>query len=142
MPVTLHTIGPGEEALLTPILPGVFDNPVDPETARAFLANPDNHLIVAREDGAIAGFVSATRLIHPDKPGGELFVQEIGVAPPCQRRGIATQLMRALFEAARAQGCKLAWLAVDTDNAAALAFYRSLGGGSAERQFHIDFDLG
>ncbi|WP_421791084.1 GNAT family N-acetyltransferase [Hyphobacterium sp.] len=140
-PFTLQTLKAGEADQLSPLAPDVFDNPIDPATARAFLANPDNRLIVARDGELIIGFVSATRLIHPDKPGGELFIQEVGTAPDYQRKGVASALMRALFEEARAMGCKLAWLAVDTDNEGALAFYEAIGGKPPERQFHIDFDL-
>ncbi|WP_421787308.1 GNAT family N-acetyltransferase [Hyphobacterium sp.] len=142
MPFTIHPLHPGDEAHLTPITDGVFDNLIDADASRDYLANPDNHLIVARDGESIVGFVSATRQIHPDKPAGELFIQEIGVAPTHRRQGIATALMRALFEEARAGGCTLAWLAVDPDDAAALAFYKSLGGKAPEKQLHVDFDLG
>jgi ribosomal protein S18 acetylase RimI-like enzyme len=142
-------LGPGEAGRLARVAPDVFDNAIDPAAAAAYLANPDNVLIVARETGAgdgddegcVVGFVSATRTIHPDKPEGEMFVNELSTAPGWRRRGIATALMRHLFGTARELGCAVAWLAVDPDNAAALAFYRSLGGAAPEPQLHIDFRL-
>lgn len=136
----IQSLKPGEERQLAPIAPGVFDNPIDLETAREFLANPDNRLIVARDGETIIGFVSATRLVHPDKPGGELYIQELGTAPDYQRRGVARALMRALFKEGKDMGCKLAWLAVDPGNEGALAFYKAIGGKPPETQIHIDFE--
>lgn len=92
-------------------------------------------------NGLVVGFVSAVRMFHPDKEKPELFINEIGVAPEYRRRGIGKALIKAVIEEAKKAGCRLAWLAVDEDNKAALALYRSAGGKPPEKQIHIDFDL-
>jgi len=63
---------------------------------------------------------------HPDK-GTEMFVYELGVAPFARKRGIATELVRALAALAQSRSCYGMWVAVDVDNAAALATYRRAG---------------
>lgn len=93
-------------------------------------------------DGLVVGFVSAVRMHHPDKEKPELFINEIGVAPEYRRQGVGKALLKAMLVEAKKAGCRLVWLAVDEDNKAALALYRSAGGKAPEKQIHIDFDLG
>ncbi|WP_394830593.1 GNAT family N-acetyltransferase [Pendulispora rubella] len=50
----------------------------------------------------------------------------IEVDPAHRRRGLAQAIMRALLEAAAAQGAENAYLQVETDNTAALALYERL----------------
>ncbi|MEZ5557931.1 MAG: GNAT family N-acetyltransferase [Pseudomonadales bacterium] len=61
---------------------------------RRYLARPDHLMFVAIADGCVIGQVLAVVRYHPDKPT-ELYVDDLGVAPEHQRRGIATRLMRA-----------------------------------------------
>jgi aminoglycoside 6'-N-acetyltransferase I len=44
------------------------------------------------------------------------------------RQGIGKRLMRAILAEAKAAGCREAWLGTETDNAGALALYRSVMG--------------
>jgi aminoglycoside 6'-N-acetyltransferase I len=63
--------------------------------------------------------------MHPDK-GPEFFVNEVGVGDAWLRQGIGKRLMRAILAEAKAAGCREAWLGTETDNAEALALYRSV----------------
>jgi ribosomal protein S18 acetylase RimI-like enzyme/energy-coupling factor transporter ATP-binding protein EcfA2 len=132
--LTLHDV-----ALVSRVAPEVFDGPVRPERSRAFLEDPRHHLIVAIDADQVVGFVSAVDYVHPDK-APELWINEMGVAPPYQRRGIGRRLLRAMLDHARAIGCVKAWLATEEGNAAARNLYESLG-GDGERQLIYTFAL-
>lgn len=104
----------------------VFDEPVNPGWARTFLEDPRHHLVVAIEDGRIVGFASGVHTIHPDKPT-EMFVNEIGVAPRLQRRGIGRALLQRLLQHAADLRCEAAWVLAEGDDENANAFYQSFG---------------
>jgi ribosomal protein S18 acetylase RimI-like enzyme len=113
--------------VLCAVADGLFDNPVDPDQAAAFLADPANLMVLAMAREQAVGMTSATVLRHPDKPP-ILFIQEVGVREAFQRRGIArAMLARALAEGQR-RGCTAAWVATEGDNGPALALYRAIGG--------------
>jgi aminoglycoside 6'-N-acetyltransferase I len=119
-------------ALLDSLAPDVFDNPVDPTSLQAFLADPRHVLIVALDGDAVVGMATAFEYFHPDKPP-QMFINEVGVAPPHQRRGVGRKLVEAMLLEARTRGCSTAWVATDEDNAAARALYACVR-GSAEPQ--------
>nr|WP_255714061.1 GNAT family N-acetyltransferase [Pelagibacterium xiamenense] len=132
-------MGQDDLPLLLSAGPDVFDNPIDPELARAYLANRDYLIVLAVEDGAVVGMASGLFYIHPDKPR-EFFINEVGVAESHQRRGIGKAVLSALIDAAKAGGARYAWLGTETDNHPARALYRSLG-GREEIMALYDFDL-
>ncbi|MCX4974364.1 GNAT family N-acetyltransferase [Streptomyces sp. NBC_00620] len=105
----------------------LFDQPVRPEWAQRFLAAQGHHLFLAYEDEGPVGFVSGVETLHPDK-GNEMFLYELAVAEPFQRRGIGRALIRTLAAVARECGCYGMWVGVDTGNDVALAAYRSADG--------------
>ena len=82
----------------------------------------------AEVDGTavVVGMISGVETTHPDK-GTEMFLYELGVAPSARKRGVATELVRALAALAETRGCYGMWVAVDVDNVAALATYRRAG---------------
>lgn len=57
-----------------------------------------------------------------------MFINEVGVAPSHQRRGIASELIARLLAHGRALGCTEAWVAADEDNTPARALYAKSGG--------------
>ena len=76
-------------------------------------------------DGRLVGNVS----IYPThKPYRNTWIiANVGVHPDYQKRGIATQLMRASMDTVRARGGERAILQVDVENAAARRVYSRLG---------------
>jgi GNAT superfamily N-acetyltransferase len=118
----------------------VFDDPVDAALAAEFLADPRHHLALAIEDGRIVGMASGVHYVHPDK-APELWVNEVGVAPAAQGRGIGRRVLRVLLDHGRALGCHEAWLLTDDSNAPARRMYAAAGGRES-RQLMITFDLG
>lgn len=123
----IKILGPTDDQLLRHVAPGVFDNDVNQELSIEFLNDARHHIAVAIEQGVVIGFVSAVDYVHPDKPA-ELWVNELAVAPPYQRQGIAKQLLQEIFRVGLELGCKEAWVLTDRSNQAAMKTYSSAGG--------------
>lgn len=126
-PTQIKVLQRGDETILMNVAPEVFDNPPVEELAKEFLADPRHHIVVAIDDGLVAGFASGVHYIHPDKPP-ELWINEVGLAPTHRARGLGKALLRALFEVGRAHQCTTAWVLTYRSNAAAVALYTSVGG--------------
>ena len=124
--VEIRLLGAGDASVLERVGDGVFDGPVLPRWTGEFLADRRHHLIVARLDGEVVGMITAVDYVHPDKPP-QLWINEVGVAPSHQRRGIARRLLDAMLDHGRALGCTEAWLGTENDNTAARGLYESAG---------------
>lgn len=129
-----------DASVLDNVAEDVFDNPIDLRSTAEFLADPHHHLCVAVEAGVVIGFASAVRYIHPDKPP-ELWINEVGVAPPFHRRGVAKAIVARLLALAKQLGCVEAWVLTDEDNTAARALYRSAGGTETPAGVMVTFEL-
>ena len=127
MPLEIHILGGGDAARRAHVTPGLFDHAVDTQLCQQFLSDPRHHLAVAVDDGVIVGMASAVHYVHPDKPP-ELWVNEVGVAPSHQRRGIGRALLEALFARGRELGCREAWVLTDDANTATRGLYAATGG--------------
>jgi aminoglycoside 6'-N-acetyltransferase I len=132
----------GDEAVLSNVDGELFDAPVQADLIAQFLDDPRHHIAVARFAGRVVGFASGVHYVHPDKPA-ELWVNEVGVVPKHQGKGIGRLLLASLFDSARSVGCRQAWVLTDRSNARACKLYRSLGGQEASRrpvmfEFRID----
>lgn len=144
MTITVRLLGPSDGAVLRAVAPDVFDDPVDPRWSTEFLADPRHHLAVAidqADGGWVVGMASAVHYVHPDKPP-ELWINEVGVSPSHQGRGIATRLLRALLDHARTLGCVQAWVLTERDNTVAQRLYAGAGGAVADsRPVMYEFDI-
>ena len=127
MSIEIRLLGPDDLGAFDHVADGVFDHQVDPGLAREFLADSRHHMVVAIEDGVVVGMGSAVDYIHPDKPR-QLWINEMGVAPSHQRRGIGKQILAALLSHGRAIGCTEAWLGTELHNEPARRLYESAGG--------------
>lgn len=58
---------------------------------------------------------------------GVLYLAHLSIAPPWQRRGIATRFVQAQLEGARSAGYRVLALDVEEENVSAQALYRRLG---------------
>ena len=123
-----------EAALLDHVAPDVFDDPIVPQALQKFLASPHHHLAVAIAEGMVVGFASAVQYVHPDKPRPELWVNEVGVSPAHQNRGIGKALMQALLDFARSAGCAEAWVLTERNNQPAMKLYRAVGGEEEQEE--------
>ena len=120
-------IGPDNLDLLLSVPEGIFDGPVRPDQARAFVEDAGHLLLLALDAKKPVGFASAVINLHPDKDP-ILFISEVGVIETHRRQGIARQLMNHMIELAGQHGCQGIWLATEGDNAPARGLYQSLQG--------------
>jgi GNAT superfamily N-acetyltransferase len=139
MSVEIRLLTEADAPLLLRAAEGVFDNAVVPSLSAEFLADPRHSLCAAIDDGAVVGFASAVRYVHPDKPS-ELWINEAGVAPSHQRRGLAKAILAELLAAAKREGCGEAWVLTD-DNAPARALYAAVGGEEKTGVVMVTFKL-
>jgi ribosomal protein S18 acetylase RimI-like enzyme len=125
---------PEEASILQNVAPDVFDDPIVPAGVLEFFRSPDHHLAVAIENGMVVGFASAVRYFHPDKARPELWVNEVGVAPSHQNRGVGKAIMNALLEFARHAGCAEAWVLTERNNQPAMGLYKAAGGEEEQEE--------
>src|SRR5690606_24980141 len=78
-------------------------------------------------DGKLVGNVSVYPARWPDNQQHVWIIANVGVHPDYQRRGIATQLMRAALDMVRHKGGHMAVLQVDSENVNAQSIYTRLG---------------
>jgi ribosomal protein S18 acetylase RimI-like enzyme len=138
MAIDIRLLGSGDGAVLSRVAPGVFDHPIEPSWADEFLRDPRLHIAVALESDLVVGFASGVHYLHPDKPA-ELFVNEVGVAPSHQGRGLGHQVLSALLAYARLLGCQQAWVLTSRTNHAALRLYASVGGREDDTEEQVMF---
>jgi len=123
--VTIGALTPADADRCAELEAQLFDGD-DPWPAAAFnreLASTNNHYVCARSaDGVLVGYAGISRLGR--RPPFEYEVHTIGVDPAFQGQGIGRRLLNELLEFA---GGGVVYLEVRTDNAAAIALYRSVG---------------
>ena len=127
MTLEIIVLAPGDHAMLNNVAPGVFDNSPDPTLVAQFLGDHRHHMAVAIDRGQVVGFASGVHYVHPDKPP-EMWINEVGIAPSHQGRGLGKAIMQTLLQRAKAVGCREAWVLTDRSNHAAMRLYASAGG--------------
>jgi len=112
------------------------------EQARAWLAKiaayPNYKLYVADDDGAIVGtfaLLVMDNLAHRGAPSG--IVEDVGVAPALQGRGIGKLMMEHAMRVCAAAGCYKLVLSSNARRRSAHAFYASLGFEEHGKSFHV-----
>ena len=95
----------------------------DPQVVRAELEHDDVWWDVVRENGTIVGYASTLRGAAP----GELKLDKLYVHPERQRRGYGGMLIAEARRRASALGLSTLTLAVNKNNAAAIAAYLKHG---------------
>jgi ribosomal protein S18 acetylase RimI-like enzyme len=139
--LTIKSLSTADLHLLMNAAEDVFDNPVDEAFAREFLDDPRHHIVAAVSEDRVVGFASAVHYIHPDKPP-ELWINEVGVAPSHQGRGIGRAIMQEILKLGQELGCKSAWVLTDRGNEPANRLYLSAGGKTGgEETVMYEFDL-
>lgn len=123
----VRLLGPDDLSALREIAAGVFDHAVSARWSAEFFADPRHHLAVALENSVVVGMASAVHYVHPDKPP-QLWINEIGVAPPYHGRGIGRHLLERLLRLGTELECTEAWVLTDRTNVAAQRLYESVGG--------------
>lgn len=107
----------------TTVRPGFFTR----DTAAAFLSDDRNWLFAAIDGTSVVGFAYGYSLLRPDGRT-MLYIHEVGVTESRRRQGVASAMLRALFDRCRADGICRCFLFTQAENMPANALYRSLGG--------------
>ena len=115
----------GDAAVLDRIAEDVFDEPVRPDRLAAYLADPGHIMLVAVSDGIVIGQCAAVVHRHPDKVA-ELYIDEVGVTPAVQRKGIARAMVERMLAIGKELGCGEAWVGTEPDNLPARGLYERL----------------
>ena len=116
---------PSHARLFDAVHEDVFDGPIIPDCLTSFLADPKQHIVVAMDGPVMVGMCSGMHHHHPDKHP-DMWVNELSVAEPWRRQGLATQLIRALRAHGHHLGCREIWVVADPTDMAE-GFYTSLG---------------
>lgn len=125
MSIRITPVSRASQLLGSKIAADVFDAPLHEARLRAFLADARHFMVIAIEQDLVVGQARAIVHLHPDEPD-ELYIDNLGVSPGHQRRGIARKLMQALFDWGKERGCIELWLGTEGDNESGLGFYRAL----------------
>jgi tRNA threonylcarbamoyladenosine biosynthesis protein TsaB len=122
--ITIEKLTRADVARCVELEAQLFDGD-DPWPASAFLSEMSsrhNHYVAARAGDKLVGYAGIARLgLFPPH---EYEVHTIGVDPAYQGQGVGRRLLAALLDFA---GRGVIYLEVRTDNAAAIALYRSAG---------------
>ncbi len=118
-------LSPENAGPLDRVADDVFDEPVRPDRLAAYLAEPGHIMLVALSGGIVVGQCAGVVHRHPDKVT-ELYLDEVGVAPAFQRKGIARALVERMFAIGRELGCGEAWVGTEPDNLPARGLYERL----------------
>jgi GNAT superfamily N-acetyltransferase len=111
--IEIRRVGPDDNGRFDRVGEDVFDDAIHRGRLAAYLSEPGHHMVVAVSDGEVVGQVAAVVHRHPDKPT-ELYLDEVGVTPAPQRRGVARRMLDAMFAWGRELGCKEAWVGTGT----------------------------
>ena len=96
----------------------------------SFIKNDHAVYLVAFDGESISGICSATM------GAGECSIDNVAVSPLCRRRGIASLLLRELFDIAKQNDCGTAYLEVAEDNEPAITLYNKFGFITVGRRPH------
>lgn len=125
MTVSIALAGPADTDRILQAHSGVFDVPPDPQLTRTFLEAPHLRMATAETDGLVIGMCSGVIYHHPDKHP-QWWINELGVAEPWRRQGIATRLVTQCAAEAGRIGCTEIWVVADPTDMAE-GFWTSLG---------------
>jgi ribosomal-protein-alanine N-acetyltransferase len=123
-PITIDALTPADADRCAQLEARLFDGD-DPWPKEAFvreIASKHNRYVAARTPDLLVGYAGISRLGRT--PPFEYEVHTIGVDPAYQGRGIGRRLLDALLDFAAGS---VVYLEVRTDNAPAIALYRSAG---------------
>lgn len=132
---------PDDLGLITDAGEGVFDNPINDEMARKFLADPRHHVVGAISSNRLVGVVTAVEYYHLDKSHVEFWVNEVTVALSARGKGIGKELLKSALEIWQNIGCAEAWTLTEAENTAANGLYSGISDESPDDQVMFTFDL-
>jgi len=112
--------------LLENVAEEVFDAEINAQRLATYLESPGHLMILAVCGEEVVGQIAAYVHQHPDQ-APDLYIDNLGVAPPFQRRGVARRLVDEILAWGKTMECHQAWVVTDTENDAARALYEGRG---------------
>jgi aminoglycoside 3-N-acetyltransferase I len=94
----------------------------------ALLLRDDFHVIVALQNDALIGGLTAYELAMYKEEIKEMFLYEIAVEPGYRKMGVAKALIGLLKTIGAAKGMKEMYVGTTSNNTAAMKLYKSTGG--------------
>ncbi|NKQ87616.1 GNAT family N-acetyltransferase [Rhizobium ruizarguesonis] len=119
--LTRDTVG-----LLENIAEEVFDQEINAQRLATYLKSSGHLMIIAVCEKQVIGQIAAYVHSHPDR-ASDVYIDNLGVAPPFQRRGVARRLLDEVLAWGKTLECDQAWIVTDTENNAARALYEGRG---------------
>lgn len=146
---TVSRVRPGEPqafAQLLELFAVVFDDAPSYRHARPSAAYADKLLgsdgffaLVARADDEVVGALTAYELVKYEQERSEIYIYDLAVQEAHRRRGVATQLIRALQELAAERAAWVIFVQADYGDDPAVALYTKLG--TREDVMHFDIPV-
>lgn len=126
MDVVIKIVGKTDAHILEHVAEEVFDHGVTNERLASHLDEANHVMCVAVFNDLVVGQLRAVIHKHPDR-APELYIDNAGVAPAFQRKGIAKRLLAEIVRLAKERSGEEMWVGTEPDNEAAIALYRSFG---------------
>ncbi|WP_327206691.1 GNAT family N-acetyltransferase [Rhizobium beringeri] len=104
----------------------VFDQEINAQRLATYLKSSGHLMIIAVCEKQVIGQIAAYVHSHPDR-ASDVYIDNLGVAPPFQRRGVARRLLDEVLAWGKTLDCDQAWIVTDTENNAARALYEGRG---------------
>ena len=102
-------------------------SPITQEFAREYLAFPGNSILLAEEEGRVAGLLSYSLRPNLYHAANSALIEELVVRASARGRGVGSALMSELLRRLPSQGCAEVSVTTMPDNDGAIRFYRSHG---------------
>jgi aminoglycoside 3-N-acetyltransferase I len=121
--------------------PGTYEGRPPPDAYLEGLLRKSHVLVLVALDGeSVVGGLVAYELEKLEQARSEVYIYDLAVAETHRRQGIATALIRALGEIARARGAWVIFVQADRTDPPAIRLYESLG--TREDVHHFDIPVG
>lgn len=134
MSIVVRQAGAADFAALAPLLDGyrqAYGRPSDPAAAQRFLAEGLASglaiVLLAEEDGAVAGYAQLYPVLSPLRAARTLHLGDLFVDPAFRGRDIGNILLDAARERAVAEGCAALTIATGSGNRPAQEAYEAKG---------------
>ena len=119
--LTLSSFDLGDVCRLAEIDALSFSTPYKAEDFSALYGSSYTHLLTARADGRILGYISFTVIVD------ECQIINIAVDPQERCRGVGSFIMEGLFSFGKEKGVKKYFLEARESNAPAISLYKKYG---------------
>ncbi|MBP9211407.1 MAG: GNAT family N-acetyltransferase [Bacteroidetes bacterium] len=143
--VHYHKLTPGDLGLLRGLIRlyaeefemPPFEQPDDAHLG-SLLRSASTFFVVAVHEGTVVGGLTAHLLPSVYSAAGEVYLYDLAVAAPFQRRGIGTRLLTELRSVCTSIGAAEMFVQADVEDDHAVAFYRATN-GAEEQVLHYSY---